>query len=90
MLLEKQLMMALLMCSVNSLRECSLKPYTMYAAAPFGSLNVKAGITNPCKEQFEFAKYNSISEFCCTSHFTLTKLLRLMRGIFASMQVMTA
>lgn len=28
MLLEKQLMMAQSMCSANSLRECSLKPYT--------------------------------------------------------------
>lgn len=90
MLLEKQLMMAQSMCSVNSLRECSLKPYTMYATTPFGNLNVKAGISNPCKEQFEFTKYNSMSEFCSTSHFTLTMLLWLMHGMFASMQVMTA
>lgn len=67
-----------------------IKTLHMYATTPFGNLNVKAGISNPCKEQFECTKYNSICEFCSTSHFTLTMLLRLMRGIFASMQVMTA
>lgn len=47
MLLEKQLMMIQSMYFVHSLRKCSLKPYTMYAATPFGNLNIKAGISKP-------------------------------------------
>lgn len=51
MLLGNKLMMIQSMCFVNDLRRQSLKHYT---TTPFGNLNMKIGISNPCKEQFAF------------------------------------
>lgn len=65
-------MMIQSMCSVNGLREQSLK-----TTAAFGNWNMRGGISNPCKEQFA-SEFKTLNYFglCSFGHFVLIILVK--------------